>query len=38
MAAAQAQHEEMEEMEDDGGPILINKLEQHGISESDIKK
>ena len=38
MAAAQAQHEEVEEMEDDGGPILINKLEQHGISASDIKK
>ena len=28
MAAAQAQHEEVEEMEDDGGPILNNKLEQ----------
>ena len=38
MAAAQAQHEEVEEMEDDGGPILISKLEQHGISASDIKK
>lgn len=33
----QRQQEEEEEVED-GGPILVSKLEQHGISANDIKK
>lgn len=32
------QGEEEEEEEEDCGPILVSKLEQHGISTSDIKK
>ncbi|XP_047134745.1 DNA repair protein RAD51 homolog A [Hydra vulgaris] len=35
-ASSLLQHEE--EDTDDGGPILVSKLEQHGISASDIKK
>jgi len=33
----QRQQEDEEEVED-GGPILVSKLEQHGISANDIKK
>ena len=37
MAASGLLQQEEEDV-DDGGPILVSKLEQHGISASDIKK
>lgn len=37
-AMQERQGEEEEEEEEDCGPILVSKLEQHGISTSDIKK
>ena len=35
--AASMQQQQDDDVED-GGPILVNKLEQHGISANDIKK
>ena len=38
MAASMQQQQQQDDDVEDGGPILVNKLEQHGISPTDIKK
>lgn len=38
MAASMQQQQQQDDDVEDGGPILVNKLEQHGISATDIKK
>ena len=38
MAASMQQQQQQDDDAEDGGPILVSKLEQHGISATDIKK